>query len=565
VRVKIDRDALLQVFLAESEENLTAMEAAILAVERRHDDSQAVQKLFRLAHTLKGNASTLGFAELVSFTHALEDLLDRLRSRELVASDDVATLLLECVDALRELLAAARTGATAPPQHEALAQRLRSLLEDAANAVPAPAAIPAPDRLHARAADAAAAGRSRRARTLRVDVATLDRILDLTGEIAVARGRMSQVLDAGGADAAEVARELHREADRLHGDLQQLVMRVRLVPVGPIFSRHARTVRDAAAAQGKQVRFAIHGEDVEVDTKVIDYVQDPLTHLLRNAVAHGIEDAAAREALGKDPCGNVSLNAFRESGAIVIELTDDGAGLDRDQILAAARRRGLVGGEAESLSDSEVQRLIFEPGFSTSRSVTDLSGRGVGLDVVRRNVEALRGSVSVASRPGRGTTFTIRLPLSLAIIQGFGVETGGETFVVPLEAVVECLEQSAADGARATGVINLRGKAVPYIRLRHRLGVGGAVPSREQVLVVHHRERRIGLVADRLLGQGQTVVKPLGPLFRRLPGLAGSTILGDGHVGLLLDVAALVEEADAEHGDAAFKESAQMKGEMSSC
>jgi two-component system chemotaxis sensor kinase CheA len=564
VRVKIDRDALLAMFLAETEENLAAMEQAILALERRKDDAEAVQTLFRLSHTLKGNASTLGFAELVAFTHALEDVLDRLRSRELVATDDVATLLLGCVDALRALVDAARSGEPAAPQHVALGERLLGLVEEASHAAPwtpAPAGSPT-----AQAAEAAPVpGSPGRSRTLRVDVATLDKILDLTGEIAVARGRLSQVLDADDAQGIALAREIHREADRLHADLQELVMRVRLVPVGPLFASHARTVRDAAAAQGKQVRFVLTGEDVEVDTKVVDYVQDPLTHLLRNAIAHGIEEPAAREALGKDPSGSVRLHAFRESGAIVIELEDDGAGLDRERILAAARERGLVSGDGGALSDADVYALIFEPGFSTSRSVTDLSGRGVGLDVVRRNVEALRGTVSVATRPGQGTTFTIRLPLSLAIIQGFGVETGGETFVVPLEAVVECVSHAARDRDRATGVINLRGEAVPYIRLRHRLGVGGRAPAREQVLVVHHRERRVGLVADTLLGQAQTVVKPLGPLFRRLPGLAGSTILGDGRVGLLLDVAALVEEADAEHEDSALKNSALEKEETLSC
>ncbi len=562
MRVKIDRDALLQMFLAETEENLAAMEQAILALERRADDLEAVQTLFRLTHTLKGNSSTLGFGELVTFTHALEDVLDRLRSRELVATDDVATLLLSSVDALRALVAAAQAGEPAAPQHAALGERLRSLVEEAAHvapAVPAPAGPETPA-----AADAApAAGRSGRSRTLRVDVATLDKILDLTGEIAVARGRLSQVLDAGDAEGMTLAREIHREADRLHAALQELVMRVRLVPVGPIFSSHARTVRAAAAAQGKKVRFALTGEKVEVDTKVVDYVQDPLTHLLRNAIAHGIEEPAAREALGKDPSGTVRLHAFRESGAIVIELEDDGAGLDRERILDAARERGLLTGDGAALSDDDVNALIFEPGFSTSRNVTDLSGRGVGLDVVRRNVEALRGTVSVATRAGQGTTFTIRLPLSLAIIQGFGVETGGETFVVPLETVVECVSHAAKDRDRATGVINLRGEAVPFIRLRHRLGVGGQVPSREQVLVVHHRERRVGLVADTLLGQAQTVVKPLGPLFRRLPGLGGSTILGDGRVGLLLDVAALVEEAGDDHENSTFKTSALEKQQTS--
>jgi two-component system chemotaxis sensor kinase CheA len=424
------------------------------------------------------------------------------------------------------------------PRHAALLDELRAL---ARRQGPTEESV-SPRADEAAAPSAPAAGGGRRTRTLRVDVETLDRLLDLSGEMAVARGRLREILERAGEPEAL---EAHREADRLHADLQELAMRVRLLPVGPSFARQARTLREAAAALGKTARLEVSGEGIEADTKVLEQMGDPLTHLVRNAVGHGIEAPAVRAVRGKDPCGRVSLRASRETGSILIEVADDGAGLDRARILETARERGLVDGAASSLTDSEVHHLIFEPGFSTAREVSDVSGRGVGLDVVRKNVEALRGSLTVRSREGEGTTFTIRLPLMLTIIQGFGLEVSGETLVVPLESVVECLDLPAESqrGDDATGLIDLHGEPLPFVRLRRHLGFAPGTPGREQVAVVQHRERRVGLVADSLLGEAQAVVKPMGRLFEDVASVAGSTILGNGRVGLLLDVATVVEDA----------------------
>ncbi len=438
------------------------------------------------------------------------------------------------------------------PRHSALLAKVRGLARRSKAPADTPGTADTPSLSDGAASalvlegpdapSAATAGEGRRTRTLRVDVDTLDRLLDLTGEMAVARGRLREILERAG---AEEALEAHREADRLHADLQELAMRVRLLPVGPSFARQARTLREAAAALGKTARLEVSGEGIEVDTKVLEHMADPLTHLVRNAVAHGIETSAVRAARGKDACGKVALRASRETGSILIEVTDDGAGLDRARILETARERGLVEGDAASLTDSEVHHLIFEPGFSTAREVSDVSGRGVGLDVVRRNVEALRGSLSVRSREGEGTTFTVRLPLMLTIIQGFALEVSGETLVVPLESVVECLDLPAPSqrGEDATGLIDLRGEPLPFVRLRRHLGFVEGRPIREQVAVVQYRERRVGLVADSLLGEAQAVVKPMGRLFKDVASVAGSTILGNGRVGLLLDVATVVEDA----------------------
>jgi two-component system chemotaxis sensor kinase CheA len=389
-------------------------------------------------------------------------------------------------------------------------------------------------------------------RTLRVDIDKLDRMMNLTGEIAVTRGRLKQLLaDVGGPVGVEIL-EAQGEADRLSMDLQELVMKVRMVPLGPLFHQYVRTVRDVAAAHGRQARLIIEGEDVEVDTTVVQHIHDPLTHMIRNALDHGIESPEVRRSQGKDPCGSVTLRAYREAGSIVIQLADDGAGLDRERILARARSLALVA-EGESLSDREIHRLVLEPGFSTAQEITDLSGRGVGLDVVRRNVERLRGSVGIESREGEGTTITLRLPLTLAIIAGFAVGVENETYLIPLDAVVECLElpREECPHADGRGVLSLRGAALPYLRLREHFRLPGAAPSREQVVVIRHEGGQAGIVVDALYGEGQTVIKPLGRLFQGLPGIVGSAILGSGRVALILDVEALLREAVPRRADTA--------------
>ncbi len=427
-----------------------------------------------------------------------------------------------------------------------LLERLRALgttaeaapgpLKDAPDAWPAPAAEE-PGALPLEVERAPA-------RTLRVNVETLDRILDLTGEIAVERGRLREALETASGGARGSAAELHREADRLHTDLQELVMKARMEPLGPTFRRFARTVRDLAASLGKSARLAIEGEDVDVDVKVVEHVRDPLTHLVRNALSHGIELPGERSARGKDPCGLVRLRAFRETGSIVIEVEDDGAGLSSQRISERARERGLIG-DASGAGEAELQRLIFEPGFTTAAAVTEVSGRGVGLDVVRRNVEALRGSVTVASREGKGTTFTLRLPLSLSIIPGFAVRAAGETYIVPLESVLECLElpTGGLNGPDGTGILSLRGEPLSCRRLRARFRLEAPAATREHVVVIQHGGRRLGLVVDALLGESQTVLKPLGRLLRDLPGIAGSAILGNGRVALVIDLPGLLREA----------------------
>ncbi|HEX8393363.1 MAG TPA: chemotaxis protein CheA [Longimicrobium sp.] len=546
-----DFGAILQVFRAEATETLASVEDALLAMEAAPGDAALLDAVFRGIHTLKGDASNLGFPAVAEFAHVTEDLLDRLREHELSVTPPRLELLLAAVDVLRAAVPASLDGAD---ELDGPARALQARIAAAA-AEPSDTAAPSAREVDAAAADAAGASAEgaaapadrpadaerARIRTLRVDVEKLDRTLDLVGEIAIARGRLTQMLEEG-RPAAEVL-AVHREADRLHMDLQEVVMKLRMVPLGPMVRPYHRTVRDVAHVCGKQARLVVEGADVEVDTSIVEQLREPLTHLVRNAVDHGLETPEARAEAGKDPEGTVTFSARHEAGSVVIQMRDDGAGMNRARIAARARAAGLHP-DPERLADAELFRMVFEPGFSTAEAVTEISGRGVGLDVVRRAVDALRGTLAVESREGEGTCITLRLPLTLAVIEGFSVGVDGETYVMPLDSVVECLELPAErhDGG-ADGMLNLRGQPLPWLRLRERFCPGAALPRRESVVVVRHGEGRAGLVVDALIGDGQAVIKPLGRLFDGLPGIAGSTILGSGRVALILDVPSLMEDA----------------------
>ena len=547
----LDRAELLQIFSAESEENLRDMEVSFVQLESTPQDEETLQAIFRAAHTIKGNAAGLGFPALAKFAHGVEDVLDGLRTGAMVLTTPLATVLLQTVDALRQLVTAAVKGADELlPEHLEL---LEDLMIEASGEQNSGAA-------HHESKKAPRGGQGRRradhgtgvrAQTLRVEIEKLDRMLNLTGEIAVARERLAGLLDeTDRAKQLEDILEAHRAADRLFLDLQEEVMKIRMVPLGPTFRQFVRTVRDVATAQGKLAYVELAGEDVDVDMNVIEHLRDPLTHIVRNAVDHGIEEPEARKALGKDPRGRLSLQAWHEGGSIVIKVQDDGAGLERAKVIERARAMGYTA-DFDKLNDNELFRLILEPGFSTAPEVTEFSGRGVGMDVVRRNVEALRGVISIESRAGIGTTITIRLPLTLAIIRGFAVGVDEETYIMPLDAVIECIEfpRDGSEAFASRGVINLRGQALPYVRLRDCFRLGGQPTERENVLVLRYHDQRVGLVVDRLFGENQTVIKPLSRTLGELPGVSGSAILGNGRVALILEVEGLLREALRQSGN----------------
>ena len=383
--------------------------------------------------------------------------------------------------------------------------------------------------------------RDKQAQTIRVDADKLDHLINLIGELVIAGAGLEAE-----AQLASIGRlqESAQTLTRLIEDVRESALNLRMVQIGDTFNRFQRVVRDVSKELGKSIDLQIHGAETELDKTVVEKISDPLMHLVRNAMDHGIEAPELRATRGKPAQGSVRLNAFHESGSIVIEVSDDGGGLNRQRILQKAVQQGLVAAEAE-LTDAEVYQLIFEAGFSTADAISNISGRGVGMDVVRRNIEALRGSIDIDSELGVGTTIRIRLPLTLAIIDGFMLKVGGSFYVIPLDIVEECLELNSVPEQTREGrnYINLRGEVLPFVRLAEHFQSPESQHKRENIVVVKYGNLKAGFVVDELMGEFQTVIKPLGPLFERLPGISGSTILGSGEVALILDAPSLINMA----------------------
>lgn len=376
-------------------------------------------------------------------------------------------------------------------------------------------------------------------KVVKVQAEKLDRLVDLVGELVIA-GASVNALAAKSHDVALL--EATTIVNKLVEEIRDNALGLRMVQIGETFSRFRRIVRDVSHEMGKSIDLEIHGGDTELDKTIVEKLSDPLMHIVRNAIDHGIEPLELRQARGKPETGSLSLTAFHESGSIVIEVADDGGGLNKSRILNKAIERGLIRDGTE-LTDAEITNLIFEPGFSTASAVTNLSGRGVGMDVVRRNIDQLRGTIEVESYEEAGTTMRIRLPLTLAIIDGFRVGIGAASYVVPLDMVIECLDLGPFLESEENHLINLRGEVLPFLRLREILQIQGTPPPRERVVVVQYGDTRAGLVVDKLMGEFQTVIKPLGNLFKNVRGLGGSTILGSGEVALILDVPQLIQLA----------------------
>jgi two-component system chemotaxis sensor kinase CheA len=530
----IDFDQLRHVFVDECYEGLDSVAESLIELETNPSHPDARDAIFRVAHTVKGGASIVGFKCVAEYAHLFEDALEPLRAAVAPVTPLQITLLLQATDALRAMVFAEASG-----RDIRIRESDRAILRQLALAVArnddAPARTSSSATIHDTSHEyVPAADRQAQSRALRVGMDKLDTMLTLSGEIAVAKQRLQQQLESNA--PREEALFAAEELDRVLAELQERVMQLRLVELGPVFRPLARTVRDIATVQGKRVRLVTEGDDVEVDASIVQQLRDPLLHMIRNAVDHGIESPAERERAGKPECATIRLRAAHERGTVVISVEDDGAGLRRERILARALERGLVAADAV-LSDSDVHALILQPGFSTASTVTQLSGRGVGMDVVRQNVEALRGSLSVRSEEGAGTSISISVPLTIAIIDGFVVGVGDERYVIPGDAICECITLPPSEPATARdGVLNVRGAVLPYARLGALFGTAGAATARESLVVVQHNGKQFGLVVDTLIGERQAVLKPLHRLFDRVPGVSGSTILGDGRVSLILDV-----------------------------
>ncbi|MFN7129087.1 MAG: chemotaxis protein CheA [Brevundimonas sp.] len=412
----------------------------------------------------------------------------------------------------------------------------------------APVAAPAPVQAAAAVAndpvEAGAAKTAKAVESVRVPADRLDELMDRVGELVIAQSRLTQISNSG-TDTA--LRAVSEEIERLSGELRDTMMVLRMVPVATLFGRFRRLVHDLARETGKAIDLSTDGETTEIDKTVIERLADPLVHLIRNAADHGLETAEDRAAAGKPATGRIRLSAHQSGGEVVITIRDDGRGIDRERVRAKAESQGLIEPGA-ALSDHDLLQMIFHPGFSTAAAVTNLSGRGVGMDVVKRTIEALRGSIDIASRPGEGSEVSLRIPLTLAIIDGLLVRVGQGRYVIPLGAVEECLELSLDEDLRSRGrsFISLRNSLVPYLRLREMFETGTPPELHQKVVVVSTGTERIGLVVDQIIGDHQTVIKSMSKLHSGLPTFSGATILGDGGVALILDVGHLVAKGQQQ-------------------
>jgi two-component system chemotaxis sensor kinase CheA len=695
--MKIDLSQFRQTFIQESAEHIASMETGLLQLRTSPDDIELLNSIFRAAHSIKGGAGSFGMKNLVDFTHSLENLLDRMRSLEIRATDEVIGTLLQSVDVLRDLLdadadaampadalklieciASLMPGEPAPPQVDALDSRHQDSPETAVDArevnlykvefhpdremfssgtnpivllrnlaalgtvscchlhaeelpaladldpeqcylswtvelasvcpeaelrevfefvehlaeirisrsgapqqsgfAPAQSSTAAPklaepsasdgqpafverrqapvaDRRQSTAVDrrqspakSAAGGESS---SIRVGIDKVDRLIDLVGELVIAHVMTAQMVEDFEPTCLPKLREAVAAMERNTRELHERVMGIRMLPVGTLFQRYTRTVYDIAQATGKQMRLELSGEDTEIDKSMLELLADPITHLIRNAADHGIEASEVRQAAGKPAEGVIKLKAFHRSGRIVIEVSEDGKGIDLESVRSKAIERGLIGADAQ-MNDEQLRMLIFEPGFSTKDQVSDLSGRGVGMDVVKRNVQQMNGTVSVESEKNRGARVTIELPLTLAILEGLLVRVGDRTLVLPLLSVIETVplrDDKIVRLAEKGEVVVIRQESIPLLRLTRFLGLAqeaasaevsaGESGNRRLAVIVEAGRRKVGLVVDELLGQQQVVVKSLERNLHRIDGLMGATILGDGRVAPIVDVTGL--------------------------
>ncbi|HRJ21398.1 MAG TPA: chemotaxis protein CheA [Bryobacteraceae bacterium] len=549
---------LIQDFLLEAREHLTNIEARLLEIEQGTTSEETINSTFRSFHTIKGLAGFLDFVVLQEVSHEVETLLDRARSGELRLTPERVDVILAASDYLALWLGQIEASASGqqapePPAPDELVARVRQALEESGKEDPA--AAPEGSAMEAGEASTevrqAEGGGARVAASLvKVETGKLEYLVDMVGELVIAQSMLRHNPDLEGVKTPRVQRDITHLA-RVTAEVQKTAMAMRMVPIGQLFRRMSRLVRDLARKSGKQAELDLFGEDVELDRSIVEEIADPLVHMLRNSMDHGLEGPEERVAAGKPPVGRVRLSAWHQAGQIVIEIRDDGRGLNRERILEKARNRGLIGVD-EALSDSEVWQLIFHPGFSTAEKVTDVSGRGVGMDVVRRHVEKLRGRVEIDTTPGAGTVFLVKVPLTLAIIDGLVVHVGEDRFIVPIYSVREIFKPAPESIFTVEGrgeMALVRERLLPVVRLARRLGVaGGTAAAGEGLMIVGESEgMQFCLQVDRLAGKQEVVIKSLGETFRRVRGIAGGAILGDGRVGLILDMAALRPGA-AVHG-----------------
>jgi two-component system chemotaxis sensor kinase CheA len=543
-----DRSELIRYFKDEADELLQQVDADLLKLEplaaSSRTDPEIINSLFRALHTIKGSAGMLELHDVSAFAHKLENVCDLVRNGRLPVSSVLIEILFEGRDLLDAYIRAGVDGTPVPQTGVGFAERLDTVVLR----LSAPEENESPQVAAERGGAASAKSRPR---TIRVDIARLDVLLDLVGELVITKNRIMQIgtaLARDDGDPAKLFADLNAASAllaRTSTDLQEAVMHARMVRISGVFERFPRVVRDLAKAHGKEIELTIEGAETDLDKTIVDEIGEPLMHLVRNCIDHGIESPKRRRECGKPEAGRIELRAAHEGNSVVVQISDDGGGVNLDRVRERGIALGLINPDARQ-TERELLELLFVPGFSTARSVSELSGRGVGMDVVRRAIGRLSGTLEVASRPGLGTTFTIRLPLTLAILGALLVRIAGELYAIPLDAVSVSLRIDAAEIADTqTGeMFAHREQVLPLIRGAEFFELGALPKKDDDVLVVVLRaaNREVGLVVDEFVGDQEIVVKPLSELVGPVAGIAGGTILGDGSIALIVDPNALISE-----------------------
>jgi two-component system chemotaxis sensor kinase CheA len=543
--------ALVQAFLVESTEFLQSMDQDLLLLERTPDNEELLNRIFRALHTIKGTAGFFGFHPIVQLGHRAEDVLSALRRHDIQVAPRVMTALLAARDRLGEMLAdLGSSGLKSQYAIEGLVAELEAVTKTSSLENGDDSQLERVQNLAASSDrkdkdndnDTAIKQVSAVSNTMRVDVRKLDDLINLTGELILERNRIVQLAKEISSNTNAVDSPLSHTAARLSfitEELQTAALRTRMVPVETVFSRFPRLVRDLSRSLNKDAGLIVRGQDTEIDRTMVELLSDPLVHLVRNALDHGLEPPEERERAGKPRQGTISIQARQEGDHILVSVSDDGAGIDPARILDKAIERKLVTPErAASLTPREILDLIFLPAFSTAEKTTAVSGRGVGMDVVRTNLKRMNGSVELQSRVGHGTTVLMQLPLTLAVVPVLLVQIADEIYALPLRAIIETTRLSAATVHVVDGreLVCLRDEMLPLVRLRSLCSVDDtAQPAEEKIVVLAVAEQRIALLVDRLIGQESTVIKPLAAYLHDSAGIAGATVCGDGRVRLMLD------------------------------
>ena len=548
-------------FIAEAAEHLESAEAGLLALESKPGDKEVINQIFRGFHTIKGMAGFLNLTDIGSLAHSAENLLDLVRKDKLVLTEEITNVIFESIDMLKKMIAglkeAVETGKAVPVQ-----EKLPVLLTKLKNSAQGQPTTVLPDmpldqkkdeKLDAiltpkdetETKDTAAKTQTHSSDDkIKVSTARLDNLINMVGELVIAQLMVAEETNTALASEYGLCRKVAHQG-KIIRELQELSMSMRMVPIGGVFQKMTRLVRDLSHKAGKEINFLTAGDETELDRSIVDKISDPLVHMIRNSVDHGIESSEDRVKAGKNPIGRINLRAFHQAGNIVIEIEDDGKGLDKERILKKAVDMGIVSAD-EKLSDEEIFRLIFHAGLSTAQKVTSISGRGVGMDVVRKNIELLRGRVDISSSLGKGTTFTIRLPLTLAIIDGQIVSIGSERYIVPITSIICSIKPTAeqiSSVQKRGEMVTIRGALLPMVRLYKLFGVVSATenPTDALLVIVEEDNKKCCLLVDKLLGQQQVVIKSLGEGLGMVKGVSGGAIMGDGRVSLILDVPGLIK------------------------